>query len=231
MKMRRVKKKYLEKTVHTKISYYTILLAIVIQIYLFIRHSNTLQGQLSLFEALMGISGLLLVDFIRSKNLTIIRTSKFQKPSRDLFFRTVLILAVIGTIQVFFQIIPLTFKDYEFFLAVIFAAPCEEVFFRSLILEPFIQFGKDDATKLKITENHTITYTEMLGILLSSLLFTAFHINYFSNQRVMLMVFFGGLFLGFAYIYYKDLTALILGHFCLNILVVWQTFFLIGGLT
>jgi len=229
-KRKRVKKDRLEKTVHTKMSYYIILLAIVIQMYLFIRHSDSLQGQLSLFEALMGISGLILTDFIRSKELTIIRTRKFQKPNRQLFFRFIVILAVIGLIQVVFQMIPLTFKNYEFALAIIFAAPLEEVFFRALLLEPFIQFGKDDTTRIKLTGKKSISYTEIIGVMISSILFAAFHINYYSNVNLMLVVLFGGMWLGFSYIYTKDLTALILAHFGLNLLAVWPTFFMIGGI-
>ena len=226
--MTKTNKPIYEKTVHTKISFYSILIAIVVQTYLFIRHTDERFGQVAGFEALFAFIGLIGVDLIRNRKLTFFNKN-LQKPSKNLLTRTLIILSVIAIIQVVFKFIPLTIKDYEMALAIVFAAPAEEIFFRALFLEPFIKLGKN-SERIQITKKRSITYVEIIGIIMSGVFFAIFHINYYGNINLMLIVLIGGIWLGFMYIFYRDITALILAHFMLNLMVVGQQFFLIGGL-
>ena len=128
---------------------------------------------------------------------------------------------------------PLSVRDWHRALAIMFAGPAEELFFRGLMLSPFIRLGKND-TKLKIKNPFgggnllEISPTELLGIFISSMFFMALHINYYGDKKLLATVFISGVILGLFYLKYKDLTANILAHFALNFIVVLQSFWLIG---
>lgn len=74
-----------------------------------------------------------------------------------------------------------------------------------------------------------MSYVELGGIVLSAIIFALFHVNYYSQPRLLLMVFVGGIWLGIVYWWNKDLTSVILSHFLLNILFVVQ-FYQVTGL-
>jgi membrane protease YdiL (CAAX protease family) len=125
---------------------------------------------------------------------------------------------------------PLTVRTFDKALAVMFAGPSEELFFRGLLLTPFIKWGKDDykfeianpiSTKRKIL---SISIVEIFGITFSTLAFTFLHINYYGNPTLLLIVALSGIVLGLVYQKYQDLTANILAHFFLNLIVTIRIF-------
>lgn len=220
--MNKEKNSYWKGSIHTKLSYWMGILAIGIQIYLGVRHLDAQFGILCVIESILGLSGLLFIDLFHGQNS--IYPKRFKEISPNLFFRVIVIFGIIAFIQFIFQIIPLTIRDYEMAMAIVFCAVCEELFFRGLLLEPFFSLGRSEPEdkKIRLGKDREISYIEILGILISSLAFAVFHVNYYGNTNLMFMVFIGGVWLGFCYWYWKDLTAVILSHFLLNIIFVYQ---------
>lgn len=213
-------KTYWNESVHTKLSYLGFgIPAIIIQFYLGFRHLNEQFGILCIVEAIFGLSGLLFIDFLHGQKS--IYPKEFKKLSPDVFIRVMIIFGVIALIQFLFQITPLVIRDIEYAMAIAFASICEELFFRGLLLEPFFMLGKTDK-KIQLWKNKEISHIEILGILISGVAFSIFHINYYGNPSLMFMTFVGGIWLGFSYFYWKDLTAVILAHFLLNIIFIAQ---------
>jgi membrane protease YdiL (CAAX protease family) len=101
----------------------------------------------------------------------------------------------------------LSFSVQEQALYFIFAAVCEEVFFRVLILSVFLKIG--DNLQMKIT-----------GVIVQAVAFAAIHQNYYNDPGMLLSVFLGGIVLGIFYVWWRDPTANILGHFILNVIAV-----------
>ncbi|MFX0023768.1 MAG: CPBP family intramembrane glutamic endopeptidase [Candidatus Hermodarchaeota archaeon] len=198
-------------------------LAFGIQFFIGIRHFNEKFGQLCILESIFALSGVFLLDLIHGKS---IYPKMFKKIHGNLLFRTIIIFIVIALIQFIFQVVPLTVRDVETALAIVFCGVSEELFFRGIIMEPFFLMGKHDTQKFKIGfpfgKPKEISFYEIFGIFLTSALFTIFHVNYYGNPSLILMVGFGGLWLVFAYWFWKDITACILAHFLLNIIFVAQ---------
>ena len=219
----------------TKLAWYLIIFSIMIEIglgltYIFeIDEYKNNFGTITLIEGVMALMGLLLLDVIYGKPFQFKPDSRnFKKPEFDTLLRTIVILAGIMLIQVIF-FLPLTIRDYEIALAITFAAPAEEVFFRGFLISIFIVMAdKGDFKKYPITKKKEIAPIEILGIIISSMMFALLHINYYGNNRLMLAVFASGAFLGFAYWYWKDITACILAHLSLNMYVVYQTFYMVN---
>ena len=210
--------KYWKESVHTQLSYWFVVFGVGIQLYLGIRYFNLLFGQLCIVEAVFGLSGILLLDFIHGKDS--IYPKRFKKIHPNTFFRFAITFAVIVSIQFLFQIIPLI-TSTEMALGVVFAAVCEEYFFRGVILEPFFKIGVK-ADKFTVWNKKKMSYIELLGIMLSAAIFAAFHVNYYGQVRLMGMVLIGGLWLGFVYWWNKDITAIIIAHFLINIIFILQ---------
>lgn len=232
------KDEYWKESTHTILSYWFCVIAISIQLVLGLRHITELFGQLCFLEFIFGLSGLLLLDVIHGKkSKKIIYPDKFKKISPNLFFRFAITFGVIVVIQFIFQIIPLI-TSTEMALAVVFCSVCEEYFFRGLLMEPLFKIGrkaKPDQSFIvwgyspkKRKSAKIMSHIELFGIIVLGSVFAAFHMNYYGQPRLILMVFFGGLWLGFVYFWNKDLTAVILSHFLLNIIFVYQTFYAVS---
>lgn len=215
---------YWKESTHTVLSYWFVIIGVSIQLYLGIRYFNILFGQLCIVEAIFGLSGIFLLDYMHGRDS--FYPQKFKKIHPNTFIRFVITFGVITAIQFLFQIIPLV-TSTEMALAVVFAAVCEEYFFRGFLLEPFFRWGRK-GNKFTIWNKKKMSYIELLGIFISSIAFAMFHVNYYNDIRLMLVVFFGGLWLGIVYFWNKDMTSVILAHFLLNIIFIAQFYQVIG---
>lgn len=213
-----------QESVHTKLSYSLAVLAFSIQFFIGIRHLGTQFGQLVLFESLFALSGILFLDLIHGKKS--IYPKRFKPISPNLFFRFGIIFGIIAVIQFIFYYVPITIRDAEVALAIVFAGVSEEFFFRGILLEPFFRAGVSDE-KIKLWKDKKIAYVEIFGILFSGLLFAIFHVNYYGNLSLGLMVIVAGIWLAFSYWYWKDITAVILAHVFLNMIFVIRTYYLV----
>ena len=220
---------YWKESVHTSLSYWICVMAVGIQFFLGLKNIDSSFGQLCIVEGIFGLMGLTLLDPIHGKKK--LYPKPFKKIHPNLFIRFVITFGVIAAIQFIFQIIPLI-TSTEFALAVVFAAPCEEYFFRGIIQEPTFQLGRKAKSDQKFTvlkyknkPPKEMSYIELGGIILSSVIFSAFHVNYYNQPRLIGMVLFGGIWLSTIYFWNKDLTSVILSHFLLNIIFIYQNFY------
>lgn len=221
---------YWDESTHTILSYSFLVLAIGIEMGIGISYITTIVGQLCILESVFGVFGLLFLDWMHLKKFSIY-PRRYKRIHSNLFFRFAITFVIIAVIQFAFQIIPLI-TSTEMAMAIVFCAVCEEYFFRGVFLEPFFIAGKKASPDFKITiwkyapeknkPDKEISYIELFGILLSAILFAAFHVNYYYDWRLIGMVFVGGLWFGFVYFWNKDITAVILAHFLLNIIFVAQ---------
>lgn len=217
---------YWKESVHTSLSYPFLALATGIQLVLGLRRLDTLFGQLCIVEFLFGLSGLLILDPMHGTKPFRIYPKPFKKISPNLFIRFVITFGVIFLIQLIFQIVPMI-TSTEFAIAVAFAAPLEEYFFRGIIMEPAFRLGRKSKQKFivmryKKKPPKEMSYIELGGIILSGCVFALFHVNYYSQPRLMAMVLVGGWWLALVYFWNKDLTSVILSHFLLNIIFIYQ---------
>ncbi|KKN47246.1 hypothetical protein LCGC14_0664670 [marine sediment metagenome] len=212
---------YWNRSVHTKLSYWFVVIAVSIELFLGLRNSTTSFGQLALIEASFGFIGIIFVDWMHGQRFTLsYKRIKFKR-SKNLFIRAMTCFIVIAIIQFVFQIIPLI-TSTEMAMAIIFAAVCEEYFFRGMMMEPFFRFGRTSKDKFELFRGKKISYIELFGILFSAVAFAAFHVNYYKNERLIGMVFVGGLWIAFCYWYWKDITIVIIAHAILNAIFVIQ---------
>ena len=223
---------YWKESVHTSLSYWFCVMAVGIEFFLGFRYISTSFGQLAIVEGIFGLAGLTLLDPIHGKRK--IYPKPFKKLHENLFIRFTITFGVIAAIQFIFQIVPLIASS-EFALAVVFASVCEEYFFRGILLEPTFKIGKKAKPDQKFTvlryknkPPKEMAYVELGGIILSGVIFAAFHVNYYNQTNLILMVLVGGLWLGFVYWWNKDITAVILAHFLLNIIFIFQFYQTIG---
>jgi len=235
MRKNELKREYWESSTHTMLSYWFCVLAVGYQFVLGIQYIDEYFGQMCVVEGLIGLSGLLLLDLLHTGKITryMIYPKKFKRLHPNTFFRFAITFGVIVAIQYLFQIVPLITRE-EMALAIVFCSVCEEYFFRGMLLEVPFRLGersKDKFTvwRYKDKPSKEMSYIELGGILLSSCIFASFHVNYYSQPRLLLMVFVGGLWLGIVYWWNKDLTSVILSHFLLNIIFVAQ-FYQVTGL-
>lgn len=240
MKQRKAKTRQFKDdySVHSKISYFLGLLTIVIQLYLGLSHVGDLDqvgrtfGTLSIIEAIFCSIGMFLPDILRrGRDAQIYPKYDFRPLSTYTALTFMLALALNITVQVIIQI-PLTIRDIEMALAIVFAAPAEELFFRAFLINVFDRVS-EEVKEEKVAKR---TGIKSIGILLSgtafglfswiftSLLFALFHVNYYGDVRLMLIVFVGGFIYAVLYWYFRDITGCILAHFALNFFVVFALY-------
>jgi membrane protease YdiL (CAAX protease family) len=218
-------------SIFTKLVFWAGIIAFAIQGYLGIMHINDadVYGRnfaiLALVEAGFAFFGIMLTDIVRGHSFP---PRQFRELHEDTFQRTMITFFLIAVVQVAIFFIPLTVRDYEIAMGMIFAAPAEELFFRGLLMSIAIRIGHNDENKISLGKNKKISYTEIIGIVVSSTAFMLLHVNYYNNIGAMTTVFFGGIVLAFIYWWWRDLTVVVLAHFVLNILVVGQNFFLVN---
>lgn len=190
--------------------------------------SDRLFGFITFLEGTFALFGILMIDVIYGKGFDL-----YPDHFRKMSFRTLdpLIINLVGLflIQLVLQF-PLTVRTWHRALAIMFAGPSEELFFRGLMLAPFIKWGKDDnkyelsnpiSKKKKIL---SISIIEVIGITISATAFTFLHVNYYETPKYLIVVALSGIFLGVVYQKYQDLTANIIAHFMLNTIITFRVF-------
>ena len=227
---------YWEESVHTSLSYWFCVIAVGIELTLGIKYMDEYFGQMCLVEAFFGASGFIFTELIHmgSKRFKIY-PKPFKKIHPNTFFRFAITFAIIIVIQLVFQIVPLV-SSTEMALGIVFCSVVEEYFFRGLFMEISFKLSKGSKNKFTVWKyspekkkpNKEISYIELCGIILSAALFSSFHINYYSQPRLLWMVFVGGLWLATVYWWNRDLTSIILSHFLLNIIFVVQFYQVVG---
>lgn len=256
MKYLSKEKKNKQRTIFTKYIWYLAILTIVVLLIIGLPYINSVYSDEQDFfiktisEALMTLSALLLIDFIVYNRFYLkLRHREFRNVDSNTGIRSVLILFVVVIIQIVSQMVPLTARNIDIALAIIFAAPAEELFFRALIISVFSKFGKnmdplisiriyypmDDKEGLKRSWKdgkevfyRDFSFVDAIGILISAAAFAFIHTNYYYSPNLLLAIFLGGLWLGFMYWYWRDITANIIAHLILNIIAVGQWWFLIN---
>jgi len=221
---------------HTKVSFYIGILASVILLYIGIRHLNDPIefdrnfGIKAALEGLFALIGLHAIDMVRGKKLSLY-PKQFAPFRLNTLMRGMIIFACVGLIQILMQYVPLKIKAGEMALAIVFAAPAEEIFFRGVLISLAIQLGKilgKDRARHSGSRLSRMNPFVIAGIILSAMAFMSIHVNYYGYPTLMLTVFASGLVLGFFYWYWEDLTACIIAHFLINIILVYQTFWMVS---
>jgi membrane protease YdiL (CAAX protease family) len=222
---------------HTKIGWYLGALAILFELsigfsYLLPKEDRAF-GIITVIEGAFALTGLLFIDVIYGKKLQL-KPDYFKPSDPKTFLHTVYILGAITIFQIIIMQSPLSVRGWHRALAIMFAGPSEELFFRGLLLSPFMK-GKGFGDELKIKNPFNqkkylleITIIQIVGIIFSSFAFTILHINYYGDRKLLVAVFGCGIILGLFYQKYKNLTANILAHFALNFIFVIQSFWLIN---
>ena len=220
---------------YDRISYVLTIMAIIIQFFLWIMHVSDTDdyGQtfsyIAFYEFTFALIGFLLYDPINHRGWRL-RKSAYKKLSGWLILRITVILAGLAIIQVLVLFIPLTVTDPEIAMAVVFAGPSEENFFRGVLISIVIMlFANVKGFTIPLPlpflkKKKEISIWVLLGIVISSIVFASIHMNYYANPNLLLGTFLCGFWLGITYWYWEDLTANIMAHFLLNLIVMFQTF-------
>lgn len=222
---------------YDRIAYYLTLMAIAVQFYLWVMHiSDTdaygeMFSYIAFYEFIFAFIGFLLYDPINHRGFRL-KKRAYSKLSGWLILRIIIIMGGMAIIQAVFQFIPLTVTDPEIALAIVFAGVSEENFFRGVLVSMvMLLFANVKGYKIPIPvlkRKREISVWVLFGIIITAILFAGIHINYYSNPNLLLGTFACGLWLGITYWYWEDLTANIMAHFLLNLIVVWRTFFIIN---
>ena len=218
---------------YDRIGYILTLMAIIIQFYLWIMHVNDTDayGQtftyIAFYEFLFAGIGFLLYDPINKRGFNL-KKKAYTKISGWLIPRITIIILGMALIQFAVQFIPLTVTDPEIAMAIVFAGPSEENFFRGVLVSIIIVlFSNIKGYKIPLPflkHKKEISIWVLFGIILTAIAFAGIHMNYYNNPRYLLGTFLCGLWLGGCYFYWEDLTANIMAHFLLNLIVMWRTF-------
>jgi membrane protease YdiL (CAAX protease family) len=196
--------------VHTKLSYLLGSLALGILLYLGIRHLNDVDefgqswGKYALLQAtfcLIGLVGSLLI--VEQK----IFPTKFRKITIDTGIRVFIIL-ICSMISQYLVKTQLSVSTSERALYYLFAGIGEELFFRLFLMETIRKIAGDTPA------------SKMIGVIFSTIAFTAIHVNYYDDIAQLTAVFIGGLILAAFYLIWRDITANMLAHFLLNLVAV-----------
>lgn len=224
MDRKKLDQEYWTESTHTVLSYYFCVIAVSIEFVLGFMHIDEYFGQMCLVEAGIGLFSLLVLDLLHGRKT--IYPKKFKPVHKNTFFRFGITFGVIVAIQFAFQIVPLI-TSTEMALGIVFCAPIEEYFFRGILMEPCFRVGEKSKNKFTVWKykdkpDKEMSYIELGAIFLSSAIFSSFHVNYYGDTRLLLMIFIGGLWLSTVYFWNKSLTSVILSHFLLNIIFCWQ---------
>jgi len=221
----RRKPEYDEDSIFDVFGFYIILIAGVILLIIGVRHINdidsfgALWGRLCLMEAgfaFIGLIGVITINAFVNEEFRII--PKFKKFDLKTIMRAFFLFGIIYSVQVIFQMVPLTIESLEMGIGIVSAGPSEESLFRGFMLLLFIEMGKKKPEYKPIFD--------IIGSVSSSLIFAMIHVNYYGNIENLGIIFVSGLVYSIFVLKWKDLTACILAHFFINAWSVGQWWFL-----
>lgn len=225
------------KSRFTAISFYLSVLASITLIILGVKHINDISsygstfGKVCLVEGVLALGAILAIDLIYTGQFLNLRN--FRRLNFNTLLYTGIIMIGLVLIQLFIVQIgkPQTVRDAEMYAAIAFAAPAEELFFRALLLGSFMQMTDFLPKKYQFKlGKKEISIIDLLALPIQAVFFMLLHINYYGDVQYMTITFLSGLWLGIAYLYWEDLTANILAHFTLNIVIVGKMFWQVNAL-
>lgn len=146
------------------------------------------------------------------------RAQVFQKIKIISLYRCFIVLVIICCLGFLLKGIFMIFSNIDLYFYIILCAPSEELFFRGFFLSKLKKIYNNSPFNIKITTNRKISLLAFFSILSSSLLFTVLHINYYENFNQLILLFCGGIVLGWLYWRTEDLTACVLVHLFINII-------------
>jgi len=216
---------YDEDSIFDVFGFYIILIAGVILLIIGVRHINdtdsfgALWGRQCLMEAgfaFVGLIGVMTINAFVNEEFRII--PKFKKFDLKTLPRTFFLFGIIYSVQLIFQIVPLTIESLEMGIGIVSAGPAEESLFRGFILMIFVEMGKK--------KSEYKPFFNIVGSVLSSLIFAMIHVNYYGDIGNLGIIVVSGLVYSIFILKWKDLTACILGHLFINAWSVGQWWFL-----
>jgi membrane protease YdiL (CAAX protease family) len=194
----------------TQIAYLLGVVGIVVMQYLYWTHRTIAADagwvKYALYMTIFAITGLLGTQMINNQPLIPMEPKHFAPISLDTGVRAAIILAASMVTQLIVKA-ALSFTIQEQAAYFIFAAVCEELFFRVLIISILLKLKDDFQMKF-------------IAVVVQALMFAAIHQNYYSNLPMLVSVFIGGIILGIFFVWWRDPTANILAHFALNVIAV-----------
>lgn len=199
----------------TKIDYFMGIIAIIILLYIGYRHWDT-WGKTNFMEGFFALAGILGIDFIKHGDFG--RGKPYKPLEVSTFPRFLILFIIVALVQIISaSLIPFTIDNIELALSIVFASVAEELFFRGVLINIFKKIGDmmQPGTKYALFD--------FVGMVISSLFFAFIHTNYYNNVNMMIALFLGGMVFSLFYYKFNDLTANIMAHFLLNIVVVWQS--------
>ena len=224
------------KSIYTKFGWYGLLIAILVMFYVGIKYYNSdneferLFGLVGIMEGIFALAGLFLPDMIIYRRFTFkpesnefmpfeLKTEGSNMIYNNIGVQTLFIVFITLLIHFIFAFTPITIQYYDMVLAYAFAGFSEEAIFRGLIMGGFIKLAESfpNMTRYKLTKKRSITLLEVMGILLSSVLFMSIHFNYYEYPEVMLATFFSGVAHAFFFWLFRNITANMFAHFGLNL--------------
>ncbi len=135
-----------------------------------------------------------------------------DKPNPNLAMHAGLIAVGLLGIQVIGgELSRLTFTTSEKALYFAFSAPCEEIFWRGLLISVLLLLSKDLMMK-------------GFSVIVTAVGFALIHQSYWSDWSAMFVVIASGLWLGAFYVKWEDLTASIVAHFLVNVFIMIMTY-------
>jgi membrane protease YdiL (CAAX protease family) len=215
----------------TQIDYYLVIVAVITMQVIYWTHRQIPEdagwAQYAVYMTIFAVVGFMGTQLIYGEPPL---PKRFAPIDLNTGVKAVLILAAAMATQIAVQT-ALSLSITEQAMYFVFAAVCEEIFFRVLILSVGFKVipkaeelwfkaersaSKADAYRLKGE-----VLGRMLGFLvLQAVLFAAIHQNYYENLPMLLSVLIGGLVLGVFFVWWRNPTANILAHFLLNIIAV-----------
>jgi len=197
-----------DRLFHTKISYWLIIIAVLILLAIGIRNLSDSPewSQWALLQAGLGFFAFFGLQIFGKRDII---QKEFNPIDLNTILKTVIIFTVISAVMTVLQGL-LAISEIEIAFYFVFVSITEELFFRGLLLVPFRK-AKTMGTKI-------------IGVLIQAVLFTVFHVNYWGDTSKLIAVFFSGFTFGIFYVLWDNITANILAHFLWNVIQVGVVF-------
>lgn len=208
----RLKNKIRNEESETKASFIMTIISSGVMLWLGLRYYSSglnydsAWGHYALYQSFMGFLGYIGSRLITGKPIIPREFAEFDKNTGFLAF------LVFGAVVITQTITRFTFSisNSDQALYWVFSSICEENFFRRFLLS-FRFLFKGNNWNVNILLN--------LG---QAIAFAAFHQNYYNNPPVLISVFCTGLVFGLFYLFTNNITAIMGGHFALNLYATMQ---------
>jgi len=201
----------------TQISVILTLLAIGVMVYVGLRNIGESWGVYALIQAGLGFFGYTFLQMFTGQGFIPKEYPNFDsdtviiignQPIKQKYYKTFIMATLFGlAIIIVGQLIlqrRLSISTTDQALYFLFASVCEELFFRGLIIE-------------LLTVVDTII-TRIIAIGVSAVTFVIVHVNYYGNDIAVWSVAIMGVVLATDYTIFRNITAVIIIHFIINII-------------